>query len=561
MRGERRSRDSDAGANRPSVPGEVGRNLARLGLLLAVAAPMGAYLALVAGTRVDAPVLDDFDAFLAFAEGYSASPSWSEGLAVLLEPHVDHRIALPRGVALATLAILGRVDFALLSLLGNLCLVGLFLGLARGRRRDIYGLAALVPASLLVFQPQPVDVVHWPTASLATYGVLALAVVAFRLLENGTRSGLAAAWLCGLLALYTQGNGVALWPAAAGALWLDGRRREAWQWIALSVPPLLLYALTYGGHADAGGLLGASSRLPTTAHYLLNFLGAAPALESAEAAPVAAIALCAWGGWLVTTRREGADLGVTALGLFVVITAVGNAILRSGMGADYALGQSRYRFYSILLVVVCHLATTDRLRAHRGHRAYMVAAVAVAALFSAWSFTRYAPAVEDKASIAARSVLRWSLTGEGLPHPEPDRVGPLLSRSGFYAPDAERLSRFLDRRVERRAPSAGARQLAFDLGVVADDALVMIEGWMAVEGADVSRAAVFVVLDAPGERSVFSSRRVRGRSLQTWEPGPGRLAFRALILRSDLGEGPARIGLLGVDREIEAFVETAEVLR
>ena len=48
----------------------------------------------------------------------------------------------------------------------------------------------------------------------------------------------ALAWL----ALYTQGNGAAVFPAAFVALGLAGRRRAALRWAALSLPPLAVYA-------------------------------------------------------------------------------------------------------------------------------------------------------------------------------------------------------------------------------------------------------------------------------------------------------------------------------
>ena len=560
MRGQRRSGIPEPGGGDASESADGGRDVARPALMLAVAAPMAAYLALVVVTRVDAPVLDDFDALLGFAERFASTGSWSERLALLFQPHVDHRIALPRAVALAVAGMLGRIDFAVLSLLGNLCLVGAFLALAAGRERDRYGLAGLVPASLLVFQPQAVDVVHWPTASLATHGVLALATVAFRWLETGTRVGLAVAWLCGLLALYTQGNGVALWPAAAGGLWLAGRRREAWRWLALSVPALVLYASTYAGHAGAGGVSGVLHRLPETVHYFLNFLGAAPAFGSVDAAPALAAVLCGGLGWLLFSGRERLDPGLAALGLFVMITAAGNAVLRSGMGTEYALEQSRYRLYSVLLVVVCHLGLSDRLRTRRWRGAYLLLAIGMAAAFSAVSFVRDTPAVGRNASIAARSVLRWSLTGEGLQHPKPERAAALLSGSALYRPDPSRLARFLDRREERRVPTAVGGKVGFDLvRVMGGESLVMVEGWMAIEGVDPSRAAIFVVRETPGERAVFGSRRVRGVAIGA--EGSDRLAFRALIPRWSWGDEPARIGLLGVDREVEVFVPTSRVVR
>jgi hypothetical protein len=436
--------------------------ITRVALAVAVTTPIAAYLALAWSTRVDAPISDDFDALLYFLVRDREAIGWSERFANLLAPHVDHRLVVSRLIALATTFLQGRIDFSVLSGVGNAALLGLFGGLAvqRLRREGAPGLYPLLAFSLLLFQPQGFDVVHWPAASIAGHGVLLLAWATFAALARGGCSGIVGAWLCAVTALYTQGNGVAIFPAAALALCAAGRVRDAGVWALTSVPPLALYALTYQGRSAPS--LSWLAHVPEIAHHFLNFLGAAPAFSTAPWAALIAVVLLGVVAALTAQRAARTDFPVYGLILFVLATAAGNACLRAGFGADYALDQPRYRFASILLLALCHLGVWDTLRDRPARRVYAALAVLVALSFSLASWNLYASAVRQHSALAARSLARFTLTGEGPQHPEPSHVADILTRAsklGIYRPDVGRLRRFLDRAVliGPRAPTAASR--------------------------------------------------------------------------------------------------------
>jgi hypothetical protein len=514
----------------------------RFALALAVTAPMAAYLALAWATRVDAPISDDFDALLGFLVRDREATAAPERLANLMAPHVDHRLVLSRLVALAAAFLQGRIDFSLLSGIGNLALLGLFAGLATQRlqREGDLGLYPLLAFSLLLFQPQGFDVVHWPTASIAGNGVLLLAWAAFAALARGGRAGIAAAWLCAFAALYTQGNGVAIFPAAALALCAAGRVRDAGAWTLASLPPLALYALTYQGRSLPS--LSWLAHAPEIAHHFLNFLGAAPAFSASPWAALVGLALL--GGVAGLTARRAARTDFTGYGLilFVLATAAGNAWLRADLGADYALDQPRYRVASILLVGLCHLGAWDALRNHPARRIYAVVAVLAAFSFSLASWNIHASDVRERSARAARSLARFTLTGVGPRLPDPSRTADLLARAselGIYRPDLEGLGRFLDRAVIVDAPRAATGGVELRLGRVAyDDALVLVEGWASARGADPARVRTYLLVDSGSARRVLTTTRA------------GPAAFRTLAPRSVAGAG--RLGVLLVDRELAA---------
>jgi hypothetical protein len=506
------------------------------------------YFALVWSTRVDVPILDDFDAILGFDQLYAAADSCADRLALVVKPHVDHRLALTRITALGVEAIAGHVDFAALSLIGNLGLLVLFIGLATRTTG-----AVLLSASLLLFQPQASQLLHFPTASIATCWVLAIAFAVFRLLEGDSPGRWACAWVGALAAILTQGNGVVVYPAALAGLWLAGRGRAALRWGALAIPVLLVYAITYQGRSS---VLPPGDRIARTTemlHYFLNFLGAAPAFSHEWLAAPLGLALCA--GFAVLTARGAVrdDPARWTLGLFVILTAAGNAWLRSGLGAGYALDQSRYRVYSTLFLVICLLGASDRIASARRRRVLQGLSLAGSLAFAIASYALFVPEVERDARVAARSVARWSVSGEGLEHPDPLRAGGILRRArreGTYRHDPAALARFLDREVEREVPTRATGRVAFSIDRIAmDDDFAMIEGRATAAGAAPASTRAFVVLDGAAGRQVLTTQRI------------GRGGFRLLLPRSALRPAAASIGLLLVDREFVAFVDTGRMLR
>jgi hypothetical protein len=529
-------------------------------LILALAwIPALGFAVLAFATRVDVPVLDDFDAILRFLLRLEQSEgvAW---LARFLDPHVDHRIVLTRALAWGQVAIAGRVDFAWLSLCGSGLAAGMFVLLVwrRPSHATQAGALGLVTASLLWFQPQAYDMLHWPTASIASYAVFAFAAAAFVCVGRETPKALAGSWLCCAAATLCQGNGSILWPSVIVVLLVRGRRREAAGFALASLPPVMLYAATYRGHSDGAAQLLDPSRWSEIALHGLQLLGAV-------AGPLGSVAALALGGvlvagllasWFVGGLRL--DVRVLGMGLVALGTVGGNAVLRSGLGAEYALSQPRYRVSSVLLLLVLQLGLADLLRGRRGERPIQLAVFAAALGFCMLSYLAYAPAVEVRSQSVARGIARWQLTGEGLSHSEPERAGELLRRAearGLYRVRPRALEGLLDGPVAVTIPASPTGGLRGRITrVVADADFVLVEGSVAREGSTPGRA-VFVVLEGGPAPTAISTRS------QDFEgpAGQGHTGFRSVFARPPAHAGDA-IGLLAVHEERSALARTSRAL-
>jgi hypothetical protein len=530
--------------------------LSRAGRALGVAAacvPALGFAALAIATRLDVPVLDDFDAILRFL--LRQDERGGARFADFFEPHVDHRLVLTRVLAWAQLALAGRVDFAWLSLLGS-ALAALAFGLLVWRREGAAtqaGALALVAASLLWFQPQAYDMLHWPTASIASYGVLAFAAAAFLCVRGATPQALAGAWLCCGAATLCQGNGSVLWPSVALVLLAVGRRREAAGFALAAAPPLALYAFTYRGHSDGAVQLLDPGRWPEMGAHGLQLLGAVAApFGSAVAMVLGGLLLVGFAGlYLLAPQRL--DVRVLGLGLVGLGSVAGNAVLRAGLGAEYALSQPRYRVSSVLFLLVLQLGVADLLRGRRRERSVQLGVVAAALGFALLSYAAYAPEVAARSESVARGMARWQLTGAGLSHSEPARAAALLQRAevrGLYRTRPHDLTTFLDGPTPVAIPPAPTTGLRGRIArVVADADFVLVEGSVAQSGE------VFVVLEG-GVTPMAISTRSRGA---TGSDGSAITAFRSVFPRPSADAGDA-IALLVVDGERAELARTKRVL-
>jgi hypothetical protein len=228
-------------------------------LLLALAfAPALAAGALVARFAVDVPTWDDFERAPLLA-------AWKEGrlgLDDLYALHIEHRIVVPRLLALANTAWLGgdlRVEngFAVAILLAEaLAVHGLLRRTLDPAPRRLIALTFL--ANLLLFSPLQWENLLW---AIQTAFFLPFACAALGLLALHSRGPLparfAAAGAAAIVGTHSFSHGLGLWPLFFGAVLLrrdfgTPRARVAFlaAWVALAGAVLVPY-FTVGGFQNA----------------------------------------------------------------------------------------------------------------------------------------------------------------------------------------------------------------------------------------------------------------------------------------------------------------------
>jgi hypothetical protein len=369
-------------ANRCSAPGPSARqsgNLslynramsparplpARLTLIAAVAAvllPALIFYAILLRRAVNLPFVDDYDALLQFlnsgaqVHGLFAKAAW-----FFSAQHNEYKLFFEEGIVWLQLALFGHVNFLWLCALGNSFIAVLALQLWQlflPHRGDLpTRLLLFLPVSWLLFQLQYVETVDSAMASLQNLPVLVFSLGAFMLLPRASLRSFCGALVCMALAIASSGNGVFVLPVGLLVLLLHRRFLRILPWLVVSALCLAAYAWHYNVLSSQSP--HTRSVFATLLHlrvgYILAFMGSAfghpqrfaPFLRAA----ITGAALTLWFALAALRGYFNRRPVVATFLLFLLITSVGVAGLRSDFGVQQSL-VSRYAIYSALLLIL-----------------------------------------------------------------------------------------------------------------------------------------------------------------------------------------------------------------
>jgi hypothetical protein len=432
-----------ADVERRFLRGESLGTLVRLGALGIIAWILARYLADVGRYAINVPLLDDYDAVLAFINRVATRQGASEVVADLLRQHNEHRLVVPRIVFLLDYLIEDQVDFRHLSFVGNAGLVATFAVLwatARCRRPIL-----MLPVAAVIFHEALMDSATWAMVAVQTFLVLFFAFACMGLLSIPRRACTIAAATCAVLAVYTQANGMFLFPAVAWVL-VKQRRMRALTLFAcvglVSVPPYFLGYARPPEHPSAATAVTEPLRF---IRWLLTLLGAP--LESEDWSLVFGLLVAGVVPVIfLGSRRRVAHTESSLVGLFVFLflTCVSIAVGRAGFDPSLAFA-SRYRIVVVALYAVAYLMVVGRVQDWTRWRAGVLSGVIVASLvFNQRARIASTPFLEERRNALLSSLVR---VGASLWHPDAGRAKRIFDESvrlGTYRPPRVRLIRTPD---------------------------------------------------------------------------------------------------------------------
>jgi hypothetical protein len=343
---------------------------------LLIALPALLFYGILFRQLVDLPLMDDYYALLRFLnqavqQREAAAKFWF----FLAAQHNEYKLFLVHALAWAQFALLGHVNFAQLSVLGNSAVLALALVLWRmflpGLQDAARRLALFVPAAWLLFQLEYWETLDWAMASLQNLWVIAFSLWAICCLLRPSRRAYAGALVLYTLAVATLANGFLLLPV--GILILLARRQLARVagWLVASAVCTAAYAFHYNVMSSQSTSHGSVfSALPhLRPDYAIAFAGNAGAI--AGPSPISAGICLTLGtvllllfGWLARRGYARRNPAVAYSVLFLLLTALGVAGLRSDFGLIQSLAP-RYTIYGALLLIFEWTAFAEEFLQHR----------------------------------------------------------------------------------------------------------------------------------------------------------------------------------------------------
>ena len=401
--------------------------------------PVGLWVFALARFAANVPVNDDYVLVEFMTRWLDPATTALQRLGYLFAPHNTHQIVYDRLVALASYFFTGRLNFWLLTLVGNAALLGilwrLFTPFASLKLPGWYFLP--LPALLLSLQSH--ENMFWAMAALQNFTVVYFIFEALHRLHRHPAStgGLAMALVLSMVAVLTSGSGFLAF--GVGALVLVWQRR--WRvvlplWLAITAIALVARLVYAPLNEERTPLLG---WLPKTGLALsglfTNAEKASPMLWGVGA--VVLLALAAMGVvWVVQSGRSRRQLAASVAQAewfsFVVVVAASALLIAMHRQPNDVL-RDRYKIYSHLAVGLLYLVGLVRL-APRYRPVVGVGATGVAFLLNILAFHVNISKVAYGHQISQANAYNFSTYQTLLPLPyyQTDRLMRQAQALGIY---------------------------------------------------------------------------------------------------------------------------------
>jgi hypothetical protein len=202
---------------------------------------IASYFTLIITNAVDIPNGDDLYCLLVFVQDFQDAQNPMERLQLLTGQWVEHRIFYSRFVALLSFWLTGQVNFLLISVLGNLSLIGFAIVFWKIIRHAGMSAYYFIPIMLILFSPVMYEGNLWSGASTVYMPVCFLGLLIVYLLCHPSDWSFVPAVAAGLLATFSFGNG--MFSLITGVILLVYQRRfaRAATWGLLSLIMILEY--------------------------------------------------------------------------------------------------------------------------------------------------------------------------------------------------------------------------------------------------------------------------------------------------------------------------------
>jgi len=341
---------------------------------LLILLPVGIYFNFLSEYALNIPKWDDH-ALKAFILDFQNADGFLPKLQTFFKQHNEHRIALDRLFALIVFWIHGSIEYRWLMWIGNFFLLGLLFIFFKIFQKQKISLAYFVPIPLILFQMQLWENTFWGMASMQNFGIIFFIYALIYLISSEKKSNFYLALFVAFLATYTSGNGITAFPVCILILVLQKRFKALTIFAITSLILVFLYFFNYEFPENNPSMAGIG--LKNIIIGFFSFLGSVfdlipNATQSRTvtifggiflliASFIIAIYLI-FNSKLFNKQRSLNQTELFILGsiFFLVGNCMVVTITRISYG-EAALLTSRYKIYSVLLLLTIYLAFISKL--------------------------------------------------------------------------------------------------------------------------------------------------------------------------------------------------------
>ncbi|HLZ86917.1 MAG TPA: hypothetical protein VKQ52_06755, partial [Puia sp.] len=338
--------------------------------ILLILVPVISFFGFFFRYTVNAPVNDDYPAVLQFLDQYVSTHSYFEKLRLIFAQHNEHRIVFSRVWTIISFKLQKQVNFNVLSLIGNLSLIGMGLVFLRKFLRLNLSLVLFFPVTAFLFNLASWENMTFAMCALSNFVVHLFILLSLSFLTAPTgqdkkqdRKNVLLAVLFFFAAFMTQGAGLALFPVSLLILLYKREYKNLLLYLGLAALVLLFYF--YGYHKPPGTTLDIVFRdfKVRTILFVFAFLGNAFDYflvftnDNQESISFTAVIGALFFLLFIHITRQKyyrKNPFNYSVMLFIIVTAMLAAVNRSWMGLEIA-GASRYRINGCIFCISLYL--------------------------------------------------------------------------------------------------------------------------------------------------------------------------------------------------------------
>lgn len=517
--------------------------------------PIIVYLIIVYKFSDNIPFWDDYDAILGYLTFY-VQEDFPGKVSMLFQSHNEHRIFLVRVITISYYYLFGEINFIPLIYIGNTFYVGVFVLVYKVFKNDLkINLIYFIPIPIILFQTQYFTNSVWAMASLQNFGILFVSLLSLYLLH---KEKFVAALIIGVLAIYTSGNGLLVFPIGAFGLWIKQRRgRLFYIWCAIGVIAIGLYFFGYKSNPEHPSIWEAILNPLNAAEYLLNFTGSYFKIWRTHTvwafSAIILMLIC-----LIVLKKYYLNMPMlSSILLFLILTACLTTLSRSGFGASQAF-TDRYRMYSAMFVAISYLMGLRIISNDKFKQLLFTVVLIISVLNNSYSFTKYYPRFENHQT-------RLELSNAKPYYPHVDIVTKTLKRSeklGIYKLPTSKSNYSVEDIEITSTKNSDQIEYAFDI----DDSgqcYFIDNGWAFLKSThDATDDSVYIVLSAKNNHHLF-------RTYQIYRPDVSRhfkkeldySGFHCAIPKNKIDHKKYEVGILIISEGKDYYQKTNKTIQ
>ncbi len=336
--------------------------------------PVALYFYFLSEYALNIPKWDDH-ALKAFIVEFENANGLIPKLQTFFKQHNEHRIAFDRFFTLIVFWIHGSIDYRWLMWIGNFTLLGVLFIFYKIFQKQKMSIAYFVPIPFILFQLQLWENTFWGMAAMQNFGIIFFIYTLIYLISSEKKIHFYLALFVAFLATYTSGNGITIFPVCLVLLVLQRRFKDVFLFCGISLILVFLYFYHFQFPENNPSMVGIGIKNIVLGFF--SFLGSVfdliPNSSSRQKSTIFGGATMFTTGSIIAIyiifnsklfkkQRNINQTEFFILGsiMFLVGTAIVVTFTRISYG-EAGLLTSRYKIYSILLLITIYLAFITKL--------------------------------------------------------------------------------------------------------------------------------------------------------------------------------------------------------